>query len=206
MNPETAECPGRHVPEVVVVHAEQLVCRRGRIRERPKGVEDRPRSELRTGLSRMTEGRMMCLRKQENKAGFAEHLFLATERNIERNPQCFEHVGAATPARGRSIAVFRYRDTACSHGESGTARQVERMGPVSSRAAGIEYHRKFVPDADHRASHRLGRGRQHVGGLAHDPQGDCKGAHLYGSPRARENRIKPFANIVRVAMLDQSGK
>ena len=88
-----------------------------------------------------------------------------------------EHVGAATPAGGRPVAVLRHRDPGPSRHQRGRGRDVERARAVAAGAAGVDASRRQVEWRRMRP-HRFDKPRHLLHRLAPGPERDQETGNL----------------------------
>ncbi len=78
--------------------------------------------------------------------------------DVDRDPQRFDHVGAAAAARDRAIPMLRDRHAArCDH-DRRRGREVQRVTAVATGSARVDDLVEPVIDRVHRLAHRLGAG------------------------------------------------
>ena len=84
----------------------------GRVRQRPKQVEDRPDTKACADGGDMAHRRMVAAREEETNTGLVETILKGLRCDVEFDAKCFEDIGRPGFWRDRPVAMLS--DTAAS--------------------------------------------------------------------------------------------
>jgi len=189
--PPGRENPRHHFSQVAEGATDQPRPRCGRIGERPQDVEHRRDADLPARRARVLKRRMEHRGEAETDShlGNAARHLLGAE--IDPNPQCFKHVGAATSRRRRPIAVFDHRHPGRRHHDRGHGGQVHRIGPIAAGPDDID-----GVGADHIGRHPPRMGQHGVGQFTH--LGGRRALHLHRHAEGGDlsRRCRPGHDLV----------
>ena len=164
-----------------VVRADQVIARRGRIRQRTQQVEHRAHGERRAYRRERLHRRMIIRREQEREAVGLEaaRRGLLVERKLQA--QLFDQVGAAAAAGDRAVAVLDDRHAAGGGQQRRTGREIQAPGGISSGADEIDRiesrrEARLARERSHRARKAAHLGRR-------DPLGPQGGEQSAGERR-----------------------
>lgn len=151
---------------------------KGGVIERSQDVEDGAKSQLLTNRRGVTQGGMKRRRKEERHADPSQeilHLFL---RQIDRDAERFQNIGAPASRAGRPISVFGDNYPRRRHNDGRNRRDVKSPFPVSARPARIEHDSGGRIDTDNPMSHRARATDDLIDGFAFDPERRREGRNL----------------------------
>jgi hypothetical protein len=192
---ESPERTGCNRTQCVLVYTDELMGRSSRIREGSERVEDRASTKLAPGLRRMLERRMVRLCEEERDPSLAQDLAMARDGYVDGDAERLDDVCAPATARYRTVAVLCHRQAARRDDDRRSARQVQCVRAVSSRAACVDDKRQLVLDRRHRCPHGLRSSDDLLGAFTTHPQGNREGPHLHRRPCPGKDRVERGAHV-----------
>ena len=134
----SGEHPCHHLGQFAPRATDQAGPRRGRIRQRPKQIEDRRHPDLAAHHPGVPVRRVELRRECEADPDLGHAAGDIVGPEIDAHPQRLERVGTAGQRRRRAIAVLDHRHPGRGHDDRRHRRQVHRVGPVATGADHVD--------------------------------------------------------------------
>jgi len=176
-------------------------------------VEDGANAELATRLCRVAQRGVMRRREEERDARLSEDRRLMFRRDVDRDAERLDDIGAAAATRDGAIAVLGDRDARPGDDDRGGRREVQGTRAVAAGSARVEHGGQAMLHRLHRLAERLRPGGDGIGVLSSGAQGDRETRDLHRGPRPVEDRRERLpddrarrgASIERVDHLSERG-
>ena len=139
--PEPDQGLGHQVGLPLPRDADQLELGTGGVDQRPEQVEERPERQLPADGRREPQGGVEPRREQEGEAQLGQAAPQGVRLGLDGDPQLGQDLGAARVPRRGAVAVLGDRDAARGDDDRRGGRDVDRVGAVAPRPAGVEQRR-----------------------------------------------------------------
>ena len=172
--------PLQHRP---ISHTHHLSRGTSRVSKRTENVKNGANSNLAPGRSSILHGWMECRGKHETYPHllYAPPHLLGTQVNLDS--QCFQHVGAATPAAHGTVTVLGYLEPGTSSNKSCRSGYIECPGVITSSTDNVN-HRVGYFHLNCLSPHDAGQPGNFICRLPFNSKGGDKGTELSRSSLA----------------------